>query len=266
LDAPRDDCHHLSARRAIFHGFEVASHAGVMRATAGVLVVIGFLGAGCSYRVYSPPARALPLESPRPLPAGRTSVTAEGDVHSLLFGPSLVGGTLRVGRGVPSGELSAEATTMVVQGDSAAGTSPVIGMGRAGFRTGDRVFGFAAGLGGGVSAAGAFVSPDFAVMAGYENCYLVPFAALRSSVSVPLAPSTVDVGKPEDGRGVHLLRPRTTFAFSPTFGLKIPLFHRCTEDPQSRAALLVGLAWSALVDADHSDTYFGVGSGVTVNF
>jgi hypothetical protein len=208
----------------------------------------------------------LPLESPRPLPAGRTGVTAEAAVHSLLFGPDLVGGGVRVARGIAQGEVSVEGAALVVQGDSAAGTSRSLGMGRVGFHTGDRIFGFAAGLGGGWSAAGPYVSPDFDLMLGYENCYLVPFAALRTSLSVPIAPGAVDISKKEDGVGAHVLKPRTTAAFSPGIGLKIPLFHHCSADPQYGAAILLGLAWTALVDADHSDTYFGLGTGVSVNF
>jgi hypothetical protein len=164
------------------------------------------------------------------------------------------------------GEVSVEGAALVVQGDPAAGTNPVLGMGRAGFHSGDRFFGFAAGLGGGWSAAGAFVSPDFALMAGYENCYLVPFASLRASLSLPIAPRAVDISKVSDGVGAHVLTPRPTAAFSPGLGLKIPVFHRCREVPQSRAALLVGLAWSALVDAEQSDTFFGVGTGIAINF
>jgi hypothetical protein len=221
---------------------------------------------GCSYHVYSPPARSLPLESPRPLPAGQTSVTGEAAAHALLFGPDLVGGGLKVTHGIAQGEVSLEGAALVVQGESAAGTNPVVGMGRAGFHAGDRIFGFAAGLGGGWSAAGPYVSPDFALIAGYENCYLVPFGALRASVSVPIDPRTVDVSKPEDGLGAHRLRPRTTAAFSPGVGLKVPLFHQCGEAVQYRAALLLGLAWTILVDADKSDTFFGLGGGLTVNF
>ena len=227
---------------------------------------LGVASAGCSYRVYTPPARSLPLESPLPLPDGHTSVTAEAGVHSLLFGPELVGGGLRVARGIPQGEVSVEGAALVVQGDSAAGTDPLLAIGRAGFHTGDRIFGFGAGLGGGWSAAGPFVSPDFELMAGYENCYLIPFGAFRTSVSLPIAPRAVDISKKEDGVGAHVLTPRTTAAFSPGIGLKIPVFHRCGAVPQYRAAISLGLAWTALVDADHSDTFFGVGSGLTINF
>jgi hypothetical protein len=238
----------------------------VERTVRILTVALAVAGPGCSYRVYSPPARSLPLESPRPAERGQTSVTAEGTVHSLLFGPALAGGDLRVSHGVAQGEVSAEGTVLRVQDRSAAGTDPTIAMGRVGFRAGGDVFGFAAGLGGGWSAAGPFVSPDFGLLLGYENCYLVPFASLRAAISVPIAPSAVDVSKPEDGVGAHRLTPRTTAIFSPGIGLKIPLFHQCQQLPRSRAALTVGLAWSALVDREQSDTYFGVGTGLTINF
>jgi hypothetical protein len=227
---------------------------------------IGMAACGCSYRVYSPPARSLPLESPRPLPAGHTSVTAEVAAHNALFGPSLAGGDVRVSRGTPSGAFSVEGTVLSVAGDSAARTSPLIGMGRAGFRTGDRIFGFGVGLGGGWSAAGPFVSPDFNVTAGFENCYVVPFASLRSAVSVPIAPGAVDISKKEDGAGAHLLTPRPTALISPGVGLKVPLFGRCDHYPVARTELSVGLAWSILTDGSQSDTLLGAGTAVTFNF
>jgi hypothetical protein len=237
-----------------------------MRWRLGVWIVTGLLPLGCAYRVYSPPARSLPLESPEPLPPGATSATGEGAVHSLLFGPTLVGADLRVARGLPGGEVSAEATVLGVQEKSAASTDRTIKMLRAGYRTGSDVFGFGAGLGGGWSAAGAFISPDFALIVGYENCYLVPFGGLRAAVSLPIAPSAVDVSRPEDGVGAHVLRPRTTFLFNPTLGLKVPLGHRCAQRPRSKAALLFGLGWSILADLDQQDTYVGASAGLTVSF
>jgi hypothetical protein len=167
---------------------------------------------------------------------------------------------------MPYGAFSVEGTVLSVAGDSAARTSPVIGMGRAGFRTGDRIFGFGVGLGGGWSAAGPFVSPDFGVTVGYENCYAVPFASLRSAVSVPIAAGAVDISKKEDGVGAHVLTPRATALFSPGVGLKIPLFGRCDQYPVSRTDLSLGLAWSILTDGSQSDTLLGAGTAISFNF
>jgi hypothetical protein len=220
----------------------------------------------CAYRVYSPPARSLPLEAPRPTAPGHTSVTGEAAVHSLLFGPTVSGGDLRVSRGTAHGAVSVEGTVLSVSGDSAAKTTPIIAAARAGYRTGDRSFGFGVGLGGGYSAGGVFVSPDFTVTVGYENCYVVPFASLRSAVSLPLAPSAVDVSKREDGPGAHVLTPRLTGMLTPGVGVTIPIVRRCGQWPASRAELSLGVAWTILADGQQADTYFGVGSGVTVHF
>jgi hypothetical protein len=225
----------------------------------GVLAV----GAGCSYRVYSPPARSLPLESPRTLPEGRMSVSAEGAVHGVAFGPAIDGGTVRVARGVGGGEASVEGTALFVNADSAARTENGIYMLRGGFRLGGRIFAGGVGMGAAASAAGIALSPDFSLSVGYENCYFVPFAALRTGISLPIGAKTVDIGKPEDGVGSHLDTPRTTGIFNGYVGAKIPIFHDCA---QPRAALLIGAGWTWLVDADDSEAYPGVSLGLTYNF
>jgi hypothetical protein len=236
------------------------------RVLFGTLAAAASVSAGCAYRVYSPPARSLPLESPRTLPDGRMSVAAEGAVHGVAFGPDIDGGTVRVARGVGGGEASIEGTALFVNADSAAHTEKGIYMLRGGFRMGGRIFAGGVGLGAAASAAGVALSPDFSLTAGWENCYFVPFAALRTGVSVPIGAKAVDIGKPEDGVGTHVDTPRTTAIFNGYVGAKLPLVHRCAEAPQWRVALLAGVGWTWLIDAEDHQTYPGFSVGLTYNF
>jgi hypothetical protein len=226
---------------------------------------------GCAYRVFSPPARAFPIEGPRPLPQGRTSISGEigsaGALEVLGSGPSLHGGMLQVAHGLAHGEISGEVTWLSVDGESTAGTNPNIGTLRMGYRVGNVVAGFEGGLGGGLSAAGGFVSPDLGVILGHEGCFIAPSLALRTWLSIPLDARSTDVSGNSDAPGSHILTPHLTFAFGPSAGIRIPIGpHDCSRFPSAPAALFFGVAYSLLDDRDGTVPFGSAAAGVTFNF
>jgi hypothetical protein len=226
---------------------------------------------GCTYRVFSPPARAFPIEGPRPLPPGRTSISGEigsaGAFEVLGSGPSLHGGTLQVAHGLTHGEISGEVSWLSVDGNSTAGTNPNIGTLRTGYRVGNQVVGVEGGIGGGVSAAGTFVSPDLGVILGREGCLVTPSLALRAWLSVPLDARPTDVSGNSQPPGSYVLTPHLTFGFGPSVGLRIPIGpHDCSKFPSAPAALFLGVAVSKLNDRDGTMTFVSAAAGVTFVF
>lgn len=239
--------------------------------TVVLAAVVCPLAFGCSYAVYSPPTRSLPLESAARLPPGRTAVKAEQAINSIVMGSTLTGGSLQVRHGVSeTTELAAEGSVQYVHGDSAMNVSPFIVAGRFGVKhapPGVRHFAFTAGAGAGHHAAGSFAAGDVGLIASYENCWLIPTIAARAWLSVPIANRALDLGAPDSPAGEEVHRPYTTLAFAPSANLRVPLGpHRCDEIPSAPAALLMGAQISFVNDHDSTDAFFGLGVGFEVVF
>jgi hypothetical protein len=204
-----------------------------------------FLVAGCILATrcipYTPPTRALPLETAAPVGDGRTGVQVEG--AGFASGNSeLASAALRARRGVGRDtDVSVESTVM-----------------RAGYATSDRFdtwaqrlgakrriacgFALEGGLGGGAFSGGGFGAPDVGAIASWGNGIFEPFAAARGSLSIPLVPRDIGVGD-------AARPPRVTWFGALTIGARVPIgprARRCAAraGDDVRGALLFGGGWT----------------------
>jgi hypothetical protein len=194
-----------------------------MRITPSVITVLA-LGA-CHHNVYTPPARAFPLEPPRTLKAGKYGVQAEASGHGK--NPDIGAAALRVRRGIDDNvEASAEITYANAGNETAANTSPHLVAVRAGARLQPEELqsvGITAGLGGGTFAGGPYVSADAGATLAYEGCRLTPFVGASGYVSTPLSANAVDTTEPSEPAGTHVDTPETTVGVQIRAGLALNL-------------------------------------------
>lgn len=221
------------------------------------LVGLAVLSA-CSYHVLSPPSRALPLESPRVLPVGANAIAAEAAYSDTTFDPAILSAALRYRRGLDKAlDGSLDLTLLHVTGrPSSLDTWPQAYALRLGLKyqlTGSASL--QAGLGGGASAAGGFISPDVGLSVGYENRHLVPFVSVRGFLSQPIRAQRVHLG--EEDEVERFSTPQTTWGASGALGVRIP-FEQSDELTHS-LALGVGVIW--LCDAERCGGYFSLGAG-----
>jgi hypothetical protein len=231
------------------------------------LVTLPFL-AGCNSTLFSPPARPMPLESAATLPRGDTGIQVEGASSSRIFGPSVVSGTLRVRHGVTDDlDVAVEATAAHIdaEADVPTPTSRAIHAlrGAAKLRLA-KSFAIAGGLGGGWSAAGAFVSPDVGPIVAWENRYVVPFIATRVGVSQPISPHEVDTSQAQDGSRID--RARTTWLVGGVVGLRVPLGWAKREAGTLRGSLVAGIGMTHLADDRDKDTFGQLALGGEIVF
>jgi len=246
-------------------------HAKLCRVAAPALVAVA--STACDHHAFSPPARSLPLETAATMPQGSFGLQAEGGAHGTIFGPTIYAGTARARYGVDdSTELSGEASLMNVAGVSAASTNPNIYSARVGFK--HRLLPFEArsgptlsvtgGVGAGGSAGGGFLSPDLGAIVSWENAYVVPFAAVRGSLSQPVASQPVDTSGSGDKVGTFVNVPELTWIGGLTAGIRLPL-DWMIRGPV-RAALLGGVGWTGLRDSVDSTSFVSAEGGAELVF
>jgi hypothetical protein len=235
------------------------------------------LATGCNHSVFSPPARAVPLESAATLPRGDTGVALEGAHSGTIFGPEVLSGAARIRHGVSEGlDVSAEATLMRLSGTPApaADVSRNVYAGRIG-AMGQLVspespwaptVAVTGGLGGGVSAAGGYVSPDAGPIVAWENRWAVPFLSLRGGVSQPVGARSVDTSSVDDGPGRYVDTPRTTWIAAATAGVRVPIGWAEPEAGKTRGSLLAGLGFTHLADTRDDETFAHLALGGEVVF
>ncbi len=227
-----------------------------MRAVSVFLTL--FFTVGCQRQMFSPPSRALPLESPATLDPGKSALQLEGSGNGAMFGPDVYVGTARVRHGVARDvDVSAEGTVMHLETGESVGTHPNAYAARGGIKY--RLFpalAVGAGLGGGASAGGGFVSPDFAVTTGYENKYFVPFFTLRAFTSHPIGARTVYLGGGDDAPIYD--RARLTYGYGWVLGGKVPL--------ASNANLLIAAGANYLYDARGREGFGGLATAFEMIF
>lgn len=227
-----------------------------MRAVAYFLPLL--FSVGCTRQMFSPPSRALPLETPATLDPGKSGLQLEGSGNGAMFGPDVYVGTARVRHGVAKDvDVSGEGTVMHLDSKEPVGTHPNAYAVRGGVKY--RLFpalAVAAGLGGGASVAGGFVSPDFAVMTGYENRYFVPFFTLRAFTSHPLGARTVYLGD-SDNAPVYD-RARLTYGYGWVLGGKVPL--------AENANVIVAAGANYLHDARGKEAFAGLATALEMIF
>jgi hypothetical protein len=180
------------------------------------------LASGCSYHVFSPPARVFHMESAAPAKPGETIVGARGGFYGGVFEPGAIVGSGIVRHGVaPNVELNGEATYANIQDDDDENTRDVdknAGSARLGVKAGNQYAAVIGGLGGGVTALGGFGAADVGGIVSYANCYVVPFFSASGFASTPLG----EANTASFGNGVTS-RPGVAFGYGAGAGLEIPL-------------------------------------------
>ena len=181
---------------------------------------------GCNHHLYSPPARALPLEAPATLPAGGQAVRLSGGAHAEILDPTVAHGELTYRRAVAPGlELSGTGTIAWLDTSPRAGVTRAGGMGHLGLKLqlddGGNIS-LRGGLGGGAHGAGGFAAADAGVVVGLQNRWVVPWLAVSLVGSQPIAPRTVETGE-RNTRESFPARPDTTGGVDVGAGLAIAL-------------------------------------------
>ena len=224
------------------------------------------LGA-CSHRVYSPPASTMPLSGAATVTAGRTAVRAEASSLSEILGPTSGVGAVAARHGITEKlEVDVQGGAAHVRARSAAATDPNIYAGRVGARFNPgttRNLAFTAGLGGGHSAGGEFVSADLGITIAYEDSRLVPFAGFRGFVSEPIRARPVDTST--DHIGDEVDTPLTSIGTMTRAGLKLHLA-RDWRDSRKDPVLVAGLGITAISDEYTTDVYMDLAAGFEIGF
>ncbi len=211
------------------------------------------------------------LETAKRLDRGRTAVQGEIGGHGVPFGPSLVAGAVRARHGLEDVELSAEASTLLIEPGAEAVESKErrVFAGRVGAKLGGRYLAVDGGLGGGTSAAGFFVAPDVGLITAYENCYVVPFASARLGVSVPVAARDVHTGEKGDPASENVFgRPTRTGLLTLGAGVKVPLGGEgpCLRPGLPPLSVIAGAQMTYVTDGGSDDGYLGAGLGIEARF
>jgi hypothetical protein len=195
---------------------------------------------------------------------------------TAVFGPAVGGARASYRYGLTETlELSAAPSVMWVAGAGAGDSHAGIYAFRAGAKYAPvRHISATFGLGGGGSAAGGFLSPDYGLNLGWDNRYLVPFAAARMFLSAPLAARYVhftsdddswdDPHDPHDAPDHNRRRPHFTYGFQVSGGLRAPLYWR--PDARFRPALTCAVGAVFLYDSSQHGGFMGVGCGLDLGF
>ena len=219
----------------------------------GLLIgLIAAYASGCSPYLHSPPARMVPLEAAKSLPKGDFAIQGALAGGVAVWGPSVGAGTAQGRYGFGRGFEGAAEVGFAALGarDTEWTTSASRSMfaARAGFKyEAASWFAVQAGFGGGVSAAGGFISPDAGVIFSYQGERVVPFFSGGFFYSLPLAEKDIVF---RDGDRVEVLRADKTLGYQGNIGLRVPFTKSRSDSP--RSAVMFGYR---LVVAVHNEEY-----------
>ncbi len=233
-----------------------------------ILPAFASAGAGCSRQVFSPPARAIALETARTQRPGQASVQgsyARGGV--IPFGPDIAVAELKLSHGVTDDvELDFDGGYLRVTDETDVETAPDLYSGRIGvkYNPGDSFAAITGGAGGGYSfAGGGFVAADAGLIVAYENCHVVPYASTSAFLSVPLRPRAIVVGRDENQMDI-VDTPETTIGASLGSGLRVVLEPGLCHDRRPTGNLTLGVSGTRLSDQHDSDDYFIASLGIEI--
>lgn len=245
-----------------------------MQRLFGVLLLLAV--AGCHAYVYSPPTGSFPVESSATVARGKHGVRGEAFTGGALFGPQILSFRGSYRQGVHDKlELSAAPAISHIQGRQAGDSRPNIYALRAGAKYAPvKHFALIAGLGGGASAAGGFISPDLGLIAAYENRYFVPFFTARGLVSVPVRPRSVHFTKGDGANNglddedteadSYRLTPKRTFGGQLSLGVRVPL--RYDEEARVMPSLACAVGITTLNDLSEDEGYGGFSCAIDAIF
>jgi hypothetical protein len=181
-------------------------------APLALLCLSGCYGPGA----ISPPARHLPLESSAALARGLHSVQVAGNYGGGVA--DFAGISARVRNGIGGGVEVQSELGYRYGGSWSDQVAPHWATTRFGVKHAViPEIAFVGGLGGGVGPFGGFVTPDLGVIFAGENPYFVPWVALRTNVSVPIAPRTIEIVWDEMDQELSV---GTTLGFSISLGFR----------------------------------------------
>jgi hypothetical protein len=207
--------------------------------------VLGTCVAACSPYLFSPPARMMPLEAAKALPKGDVALQAALGGGAEVWGPVVGAGTVQArygfGRGFEGAAEAGFAAFGPLDTDWSTSASHALFAGRVGFKY-EAVSWFAAqaGFGGGVSAAGGYISPDAGVIFSYQGKAVVPFVAGGFFYSLPLNAKEIvfTEADPTGPDPMEVLRPDQTIGGYGNLGLRIPITPPRARDDSPRTAMM----------------------------
>lgn len=226
---------------------------------------VAALAVACQNHVYSPPGRTAPLDTSWTLGADRTALRAGIGAHAAPDGFSAGSGSLHVSHGLAAGvDGSIEGMSLRIGGDSAAGTDRWIYALRGGAKV-QLLEGIAlsSGVGGGLSAAGGFVSPDVSMIAGPEEYGPGLWFQPRVALSIPIAPREVDTTALGDPPQTEVATPRTTLFVGADVGVRLRA--KLADHPGASELTLIGAVGVTLMsDWDVEEEAFTIASAVEI--
>lgn len=231
------------------------------------ILFLVFAVSGCSTFLYSPPARVSPLESPALLAKGDSSAELQASVHGAVFGPGLSKLGIQYSEGVSDElEIGGEANLMILSDASqpednvAQDHHPNIYSARLSAKWSPEALqdyvAVTAGIGGGASAAGGFLSPDLGLVVGWKNPYLTPFVSAALYASQPVNPVELDMRKNGEESPV-LRKPQFTYGYSGTAGAILHL---------NEIDLTPGISIDFLDNSSERSAFVGLHFGIRANF
>ena len=207
---------------------------------------------GCATTLPSPPGKAMHLASPASAGKGNTLVTGAFGGGGEIFGPGAVAGELRARHGVTESlDLGVSASAVGLIGENDLNARPHAGIyalrAFAHHELVPRFVALHAGVAGGGSAGGGYLSPDLGLTLGYENPHLVPYIHGTFFVSTPLTKNTINMTM--DDEPLDLRTPYLSYGPQIGGGLRIPIGPR--EAPVG--SILLELGGTFLFGDDPSD-------------
>lgn len=224
----------------------------------------------CTYHVWSPPARVMPLEGVEALEEREVRAQVNGNYHASVEvfddRPSAAGAALAVAVGLGDDvDINLTGQALHLPGGGTSDLDRTIWAGRVGARwSAERWAALSLGAGAGANAAGPFVVPDVGVTLGDGNEYIGFFVDLRFGVSIPVDPKTLDLTLPGD-RESHLATPRPTLVAQLTPGMRFTLL-RPNETSTTEVVLRLAPSVSFLTDDQRYAFWLGGGLGLEVSF
>lgn len=225
------------------------------------LALLALPASACSFTSYAPPSRTMPLETAQAPTAGQTEAQLEVNAAGAVMGFDTTNGGARLRHGITDQlAITGDVGVLHVNGDSPETQREAL-LGRVGVHVhparAPRIA-LTTGFGGGTSPlAGRWLSYDVGVVASAESRHVLPFISGEVFASVPIDPPTFSY-ESYDG-DIHTDRLSNTRGARATAGVAL------RRSETSRAALLLGLSWGVVANADgDDDQVLGVGAGVRV--
>jgi hypothetical protein len=211
---------------------------------------------GCSPYALSPPATTVPIESSKALNKGEWGLQGEVGGGGEYWGPNLFSAAVRARHGLGHGLEFALQGNVVRVGNNADGWTSSAHQGIYSARLGLKYevatpFALMVGIGGGGSAGGGFVSPDFGAILAWENPKFVPIITAGGFFSKPIRAQ--EIRFTSDDGDFFAGAPDPTLGWFCGLGFRVPVVH--DHSPATKPAFVFGFR---TVGAAHDEPDFGL--------